>query len=125
MACPHHASPEQVQSFMCWSCYTAQKNCDHCKANKAAVDVVFSCKESQCKNKIYLCKKCAVMPSAAGIIYCKTCWYANGMLCIYCNTQKGRTHLHLLRGCKQCVQRYFCKECSSPPSSMAELPTCL
>eukprot|EP00973_Karenia_brevis_P065857 9152332-Karenia_brevis.AAC.1 len=66
MACPHHASPEQVQSLMCWSCYNTQRNCDHCKANKAAVDVIFSCKESGCKSKIHLCKKCVVMQSAAG-----------------------------------------------------------
>eukprot|EP00973_Karenia_brevis_P041238 5705483-Karenia_brevis.AAC.1 len=49
MACPQHASPEQVRSSLCLSCYSTVRDCDHCKAKKAAVDMAFSCKQSGCK----------------------------------------------------------------------------
>eukprot|EP00973_Karenia_brevis_P085568 11872009-Karenia_brevis.AAC.1 len=125
MACPQHASPEQARSSLCLSCYSMVRDCDHCNDEKAAVDIAFSCKQSGCKNKIHLCAKCVVMQSATESIYCKSCWYANGMICIYCNTRKGQHKLHFLRGCRPCVQRAFCMECSSPPGDMSTLPTCL
>ena len=67
------------------------------------------------------CTQCESALGKFGNLLCKTCWYAEGELCIHCRSA-ARQHLNKYRSCKACLLKLFCQQCKAPPPGPS--PTC-
>ena len=76
-------------SMLCLVCLRSgpPRLCHHCGADEAVIDEIFRCTTLQCHAQLRFCNKCAVLVQDLATIQCKTCWHANGDLCVACKAQ--------------------------------------
>ena len=87
--CSACASPDQLAAGLCKMCFDKQSRLDGCHHCRAAVDFsshMITCAEPGCGVRMRFCRRCAAAFSKTPAMQCKSCWHANGDMCISCQS---------------------------------------
>ena len=125
MWCPSHTTEEERGSGLCRKCFQNKERCHHCQQDCESPVRIYACSEKGCLVKFPLCAKCAQLTWGCQPLLCKTCWYEQGNICIFCNRLHCEHKVRFYRSCKTCHTHFFCSGCHSIPKNYAELDQCL
>ena len=127
MWCATCNTPDQIAVELCKMCFDKQSRLGGCHHCRAAVDFssrMLTCAETGCGVRTRFCCQCAAVFANYPDLSCKTCWHANGDICISCHRRTGQHHLDKYRHCKLCIRNIFCVECRAPPAANLVVRNC-
>ena len=127
MWCATCNTPDQIAVELCKMCFDKQSRLGGCHHCRAAVDFssrMLTCAETGCGVRMRFCCQCAAVFANYPDLSCKTCWHANGDICISCHRRTGQHHLDKYRHCKLCIRNIFCVECRAPPAANLVVRNC-